>query len=63
VKYFLGLHIKSLIILKLFGATFGIGGGKLDPLPPPGYAPDPGRPQWLMQELLKSPGCESLVWG
>jgi len=39
LKYLFGLHIKSLIDLKIFGATFGIGGGKLSPLPP-GYAPD-----------------------
>jgi len=33
VKYFFGLHIKRFINLKIFGATFGIGGGKLPPLP------------------------------
>ena len=35
LKYFFDLHIKSLITLKIFGATFGIeGGGQLPPLPP-----------------------------
>jgi len=34
VKYFFGSHIKRFINLKIFGATFGIGGGQLPPLPP-----------------------------
>ena len=34
LKYFFGLRIKTLITLKIFGATFGIGGGALPPLPP-----------------------------
>jgi len=38
LKNFFGLHIKSLIDLKMFGAYFGIGGA-IAPLPPPlGYA-------------------------
>jgi len=32
VKYFFGLHIKRCTNLKIFGATFGIG-GELPPLP------------------------------
>ena len=39
LKYFFGLHIKSLIALKIFGATFGIEGGSCLHCPPPGYAP------------------------
>jgi len=35
LKYFLGLHIKSLITLKIFGATFGIGGGAIASIAPP----------------------------
>jgi len=38
-----GLHIKSLINLKIDNATFGIG-GQLLPLPPPGYVPGPQQP-------------------
>jgi len=30
--HFFGLHIKSLINLKIASATFGIGGGQLPPL-------------------------------
>jgi len=37
LKNFFGLHIKSLIDLNIFGATFGIGGGQLSHCPPPGY--------------------------
>jgi len=35
--HFFGLHIKSFLNLKNYGATFGIGEGKI--APPPGYAP------------------------
>jgi len=35
LKNFFGLHIKSLIDLNIFGATFGIGGGQLSHCPPP----------------------------
>ena len=35
LKYFCGIHIKSLTALKIFGGTIGIGGGQLPPLPPP----------------------------
>jgi len=42
LKYFFALDIKSLIDLKIFGATFWIGGGQLPSLAlPPGYAPGP----------------------
>ena len=34
LKNFFGLHIKSLIDLNIFGATFGIGGGQLSHCPP-----------------------------
>jgi len=38
------ISIKSLITLKLFGATFGIGGA-IAPIAPPGYAP--GHSWWV----------------
>jgi len=34
LKHFCGLHVKSLIDLKIFGATFGIG-GEIAPIAPP----------------------------
>jgi len=34
LKNFFGLHIKSLIDLNIFGATFGIGGEAIAPIPP-----------------------------
>jgi len=43
VKYFFGLHIKYFISLKIFGATFGIGGGIAAPIATPGYAPACGQ--------------------
>ena len=38
LKYFFGLHIKSLIDLKIFCETFEIG-GEIAPIAPPGYVP------------------------
>jgi len=38
LKYFFGLHIKSLTNLSIFGSTFGIG-GNCPHRPPSGYAP------------------------
>jgi len=35
MKYFFGLRIKTLITLKIFGETFGIGGGDCSHCPPP----------------------------
>jgi len=35
LKYFFGSDIKSLIDLKIFGATFGIGGGAIAPIASP----------------------------
>jgi len=40
LEYFFGLHIKGLIDLKIFVATFGIGGA----VDPPGCAPAPTPP-------------------
>jgi len=50
LKYCFELDIKSLIDLKIFCTTFGIGGGELSPLPPPGYA--------LAMEPAESRGCD-----
>jgi len=45
VKYFFGSHIKRFINLKIFGATFGIGGGAIASIASPGYAPECYRPR------------------
>jgi len=37
--HFFGLHITSLINLKIVSAAFGIGGGTIASIVPPGYAP------------------------
>jgi len=42
-----GLRIKTLITLNIFGATFGIGGGLIDPIASPGYAPVESSGWWL----------------
>ena len=56
-KYFFGLHIKSLIDLKMFGATLGIGGAIA---PSPGYAPE--LELWLFKEVVSSYDTRLQQW-
>jgi len=61
LKYFFGLHIKSLIAPKIFGAALGIG-GQLPLLPPPGYASALGREELQLPVTIKRSVLSSYKW-